>query len=147
MRLSRHRGHQKSFVADFRTLYGRLQAARLAARVTYRYLAKRLGLAQVTVRAKFTGRRAITTDEITMIGVICKIHPRWIMAGDVPPPVRVINSLGSMAWVDLDGTEHTKRYLTELQLVMGPYLSREAAMYDRTDLTECYEPLESWSGC
>jgi transcriptional regulator with XRE-family HTH domain len=147
MRLSRVRGNQKGFVADFRTLYGRLQAARLAARVTYRYLAKRLGFAPVTIRAKFTGLRAITTDEITLIGVICKVHPRWLMTGEGGIPFRVKKSLDSMAWVDLDGTHHTKRYLTEFQLVMGPYMGRYDPGSDRTDLTECYEPLESWRGC
>jgi transcriptional regulator with XRE-family HTH domain len=147
MRLSRARGHQKGLVADFRTLYGRLQAARLAARVTYRYLAKRLGFAQCTVRAKFTGMRAITTDEITLIGVICKVHPRWIMTGEGDIPFRVKKSLDSMHWVELDGTQHTKRYLTELQLVMGPYIGRYDPANDRTDLTECVEPLDSWAGC
>jgi hypothetical protein len=145
MRLSRHRGNQKSIVADFRTLYGRLQASRLAARATYRYLAKRLGLAPVTVRAKFAGTRAITTDEITLVGLICKVQPRWILAGDVPVPQRVKNSLGLMHWVDVDGTQHSKRYLTELQLIMGPYLGRDAARRDKSDLTEYVEPLRSWA--
>lgn len=103
-----------------------------------------MGLARITVRFKFTGMRSITTDEITLIGVICHVPPAWLMNGQGEIPGRVRRMLRSMRWVDLDGKEYAPQYLTELQLVMGPYLSKAARARDRTDMTTYWKPVDMW---
>lgn len=101
--------------ADLRTVGGRLKAARLSARLTWKQMGYRLKLSAGSMKAKETGKRAISTGELACWAKWGKCSVEWLVTGEGKAPPR----LSEVDHIRPDGTTHLRRRPTELERCMA----------------------------
>jgi transcriptional regulator with XRE-family HTH domain len=101
--------------ADLRTVGGRLKAARLSARLSWKQMGYRLKLSAASMKAKECNQKAISTGELACWAKWGKCDVDWLVTGvgKAPPHLAMVDH------IRLDGSTHLRRRPTELERCMA----------------------------
>ena len=90
---------------DLRTVAGRLKAARLAAGLTWKQMAYRVGYGMESMRSWEAGRRGMPYEALVLFASGCATSPKWVLTGEGHTPPH----LDRIPHIDANGVEFRPR--------------------------------------